>query len=158
MKQNTNLLVLNSGSPLGNTRASLDRVDMATERIVQTIPLGPLGAQLCGEIALTPDGSEAVIGTSDDSGRLLFVNLASGSVTVQNLPGSRFHSSLQMNPVRGWLYVTDFNSGTVSVIGRNRSLLGTLPLVANGGAGPSRLVGEVLVQAVPYGAVGVYPM
>lgn len=157
LRSPSTLVVLNSGDFSTSPQAAIDLIDAASEMVQRTIQLGSLTAQVSGEIALSSDGNTAVIGTSDNSGRVLFVNLDAGTITTRTLTGTRFHSSVVIDPVYGIVSVTDFNAGTVTVLDLPTQAILQSLMVASGEAGPSETYNGSLIQATPYGAVRIFP-
>lgn len=97
--------------------------DLKTKQLIQAIDLGSQALGLDGKIALTKDGSKAVLSTADNSGNLLIVDLKNGrleqTIPVHNSAGKPikengrkiFFSNVQ---VRGEnAYVANINSRTL---------------------------------------------
>jgi hypothetical protein len=157
LRGTSGLAVLSSGVFGAGAQAFLDLIDMTSETVARSIPLGGLTAQVSHEIALTPDGRTAVIGTADDSGRALFVDLDTGEVVTQTIEGTRFHSSVKIDSALGIVYVSDFNGGSVTVLDlATHAVLASVAL-ASGEAGPSEIYGGALIQSLPYAAARIVP-
>lgn len=160
------LVVLNSGDFSSSSRASIDIINTASNTVARTIQLGALTAQVSSQIALTSDGRTAVIGTSDQSGRVLFVDLETGEVSSPLvLGGTTFHSSVKID--QNLVYVTDFGVDDRVQPENSRSSVTVLNLATRavhhtinflfGAAGLSEIYEGTLIQSVPYGAVRIVP-
>jgi len=120
---NGRLLVVNSGAIDRNghvsSDGSLDVFNPHTFELEASLPLGRRGAGLNGEIALSADGSRAVLPTADNSGRLIVVDWQSSQVReidlrAAGIGGSRiFFSSLQVSADGNFAVVSNFNDGRV---------------------------------------------
>lgn len=155
------LVVLNSGDFGSNPQASLDLVDTTTETMARSIPLGNLTAQVSGEMAVTADGTTAIVGTAafdrtaSYAGRLLFVNLRTRDVSLLLLPGTLYHPNVKIGD--GRVYVPDFNSGILTVLSlAERAIIASLNLGVSE-LGPSVLMGNDLFQGYPYGLARITP-
>ena len=155
------LLVLNSGDFTTSSQAVLDIFDIANEVLMRSIPLGNLTAQVGGEISVSPDGRYALIGSAafDDSypwaGRILRVDLSEGTVEQLTANGTTFHSSAKMGD--GIAYVSDFNSGRITVLDLAAFSIHRTVEIAGGLLGPSEISAGSLVQVVAGGAALVTP-
>jgi hypothetical protein len=158
------LVVLNSGDFTSGARASIDLINInaSPEVVAGSIQLGALTTQVGAELALSADGRTAVVGTADGSGKVLFVNLETGDIAEQTVAGTQFHSSVKIDQNYGIVYVTDFNSGKVTVLNlATRAILSSIALASGAGgnveAGPSELYDGALIQTLPYAAVRIVP-
>ncbi|HSA60381.1 MAG TPA: hypothetical protein VLJ37_11945 [bacterium] len=152
------LVVLNSGPSQGGTaESSLNLIDVNSEAIVRTIPLGAFRAQLSGGLAITADGRTAVIGSSNGAG-VLFVDLESGAIVSRSVAGSQFHSSVNVEDGLGLASVTDFNAGSVTFFNLATRAIIRSVMLGFGEAGPSLFLDGDLIQSGPYAAARVYPL
>jgi hypothetical protein len=150
------LVVLNSGPSIGGTAgSSLDLIDVASEAVVRTIPLGAFRAQLSGGLAVTSDGRTAVVGSSTGTG-VLFVDLESGEIVSRSVAGSQFHSSVNVEDDLGIASVTDFNQGSVTFFNLVTRAIIRSVMLGFGEAGPALFLDGDLIQSGPYAAARVY--
>ncbi|MFO1518200.1 MAG: hypothetical protein U1F57_00825 [bacterium] len=83
------VLVVNSGAidrtgaPVTESRLNL--FNPSTHALIADYGLGNVGAGVMGEVALTPDRRRAVLPTADNSGRILVVDLQTGTSQSVNL-------------------------------------------------------------------------
>ncbi len=155
------ILVLNSGDFGANPSASLDIINIWTEVVERSIPLGNLTAQVGGELTVTADG-RVIIGTAafDSSaphaGQVLVVDIENSEITTLQTEGAFFHSSIKAD--ENLFYVTDFNTGQVFVFNlHDLAFLQSVQVTTEGSAGPSELTASGLLQAIPNGLVLVSP-
>jgi hypothetical protein len=130
---NGRLLVVNSGAidRYGQVTSdgSFDVFNPHTFELEASLPLGRRGAGLAGEIALSADGTRAVLPTADNSGRLIVVDWPSSQVReidlrAAGISGSRiFFSNLQISDDGNFAVVSNFNDGRVYTVDLN---LGTI--------------------------------
>ncbi len=97
--------------------------DLKTKQLIQAIDLGNQTLGLDGKIALSEDGSKAILSTADNSGNLLVVNLKEGrlerTISVQDSAGNPikangrkiFFSNVQIRGANA--YVANINSRTL---------------------------------------------
>jgi len=121
---NDRVYVVNSGdinaarTPVVSSPSSIDVINPTTLEIVQNIPLGNVGAGIHGEAVVSSDGSTMVLGTGDNSGRLIVVDLMAGTsreITVTT--GSQvFLTGVSIDPTGRFVYVGNFNDGTMYVV------------------------------------------
>lgn len=164
------LLVLSSGDRTENAEAFLDWFDPLEEdeeKIKKdTLFLGQMTAQLMGEIAI--ENNIAVIGSSDNSGRVLSVEVIAREILSQAVlddEKEQYHSSIKIRGGRA--FVTDFNTGKVYILeALTLAWLQTLdfredlniPKVNDQGkpvaaeAGPSVFIDDYFVQTFARGA------
>ncbi len=158
LRKESQLVVLNSGDFSGSgSRPSIDMIDVASETILRNhrLPDGRT-VQVSGDIALSDDGNDAIIGTSDNSGLVFRINMESGERMSTTLEGTGFHSSVKRDG--GIAYLTDFTSGTVKVLRQeDLSLISSLTLFSSGEAGPSAIFNGMLIQLGAYGAAAIIP-
>ncbi len=160
LRNGSTLVVLNSGPSQGGTaESSLDLIDVASETILRTIPLGAFRAQLSGGLAITADGRTAVIGSSNGPG-VLFVDLDApdGEPVSRTITGSQFHSSVNVEDDLGIASVTDFNAGSVTFFNLATRAIIRSVMLGFGEAGPSLFLDGDLIQSGPYAAARVYPV
>lgn len=158
LRNATTLAVLNSGPSLGGTAtSSIDLIDINSETVIRTIPLGAFRAQLSGKLAITANGRTAVVGNASGTG-VLFVDLETGEITTRLIAGSQFHSSVNIEDDLGIASVTDFNAGSVTFFNlATRAIIRSL-LLGFSEAGPSLFLDGDLIQSGPYGAARVFPI
>ncbi len=155
------LLVLNSGDFTASSQAVLDIFDITNEILTTSIPLGNLTAQVGGEISVSADGRYALIGsaafadTDPWAGRVLRVDLVEGTVEQLTASGTTFHSSAKMGD--GIAYVSDFNSGRITVLDLAAFSIHRTVEIAGGLLGPAEISAGSLVQVIAGGAVLVTP-
>lgn len=158
LKNASTLVVLNSGPSVGGSaQSSLDLIDINSETVIRTIPLGAFRAQLSGKLAITADGRTAIIGSAN-GGDILFVDLESTSASPisRSIAGSQFHSSVNVEDDLGIASVTDFNAGTVTFLNlATRAIIRSIMLGFTE-AGPSLFLDGDLIQSGPYGAARVF--
>jgi hypothetical protein len=160
-ERGSEIIVLHTGDYGPNSLAHLSFFDFDGRRTRDALLLGAMTAQNSGTIAITSDGNTAIIGTSDNSGRVFLVDLAEGKVmTSLNLPKAvrSFHSSIVTGEVDGrdYAFVTDYNSGLLMILDvEDRTFLPSINLVTDR-AGPSLFHNGELIQTIPNAAVLVY--
>lgn len=120
------LLVVSSGAMDRNgtvtTPSVLDIFDPASGALLRTVPLGQNGAGLSGEMALSADQKTLVLGTADNSGRLVVVDLEDEVARQINLrsqlgsPARLFFSQIQVRPDGRYAFVSNFNDGRSYVV------------------------------------------
>jgi len=136
------LLVVSSGAVdrngLATTDGFLDIFDPLSHDLVRSIPLGRRGAGVSGEISLSPDGRTAYLPTADNSGRILAVNLDTGtlreiSMTASGVSGARiFFPSLQVGEDGRYGIAANFNDGRVYPLDLASGTLSAPPLAIDG--------------------------
>ena len=149
-RNSSELVVLNSGGFVDRREPSLNIIDLQGERITNTTPL-PSGttAQVSPRLALFPDEKIAIVGTTDGTGRVFFIDLENGRLLLESeLSGTRFHSSVQAD--EDFVYVGDFDSEQLPILDWGGNLLTDDDLQFGfSKAGPSILLGGKLYQSLP---------
>ncbi|MCC6273520.1 MAG: hypothetical protein IT572_08640 [Deltaproteobacteria bacterium] len=135
------LLVVSSGAVdrngLATTDGFLDIFDPLSHNLLRSIPLGRRGAGVSGEISLSPDGRTAYLPTADNSGRILAVNLDTGtlreiSMTAAGVSGARiFFPSLQVGEDGRYGVAANFNDGKVYPLDLTSGTLSFPPLAVD---------------------------
>ncbi len=151
------VLVLNTGDYESGSIAYLNFFDGNGQKTRDALPLGNMTAQNSGSIAVGQN--IAVIGTSDRSGRLVFVDVNAGEVidSPVSIPGHNFHSSVVIGNIQGrdYVFATDYNSGSVAILDmEDRTVIATLALPER--AGPALFHEGALIQTVPNAALRVF--
>jgi len=153
------LLILNSGNYISSSAPSIDMVSaVGTEHVNSIVLPAGITAQTSPHLAVSDDGAYAFLGTSDESKKVLKVNLMDGSVSQTVIDAVGFHSSVVLNG--GFVFITSFDWEQSSLTVLDAEQLSPVATVDLGGprAGFSAAYANGVIQMLPHRAVFIEPV
>lgn len=152
------LLVLNSGDRSVFAKPSVDVIDINAMGVVGGFDLREgVEYQTTPHLAVSEDGAQLFVGTSDESQRVFRVDIDQQSDSAVELQVEGFHSSVVLNG--GFVYVTSHDREHSSVTVLDAGDMSPLKKIDLGArAGFSAAYANGIIQLLPHRAVFIEPI